>query len=82
MSIMIPLKNKNDLWLFLFVNYFISNLYLDLLATFDWICVYLLEKTAKRIEELQSTGMSTFDVRNDSQAFYAINLAIVYGQVR
>lgn len=42
----------------------------------------MLEKTAKRIEKLQSKGMSTFDVRNDSQAFYAINLAIVFGQVR
>ncbi|CAO1332743.1 unnamed protein product [Diamesa serratosioi] len=52
----------------------------NLLSTFDWICVYMLEKTAKRIEQLQSKGMSTFDVRNDSQAFYAINLAIVYGQ--
>ena len=42
----------------------------------------MLEKTAKRIEKLQSKGMSMFDVRNDSQAFFAINLAIVYGQVR
>lgn len=48
-------------------------------ATLDWICVYLLEKTAKRVKQLQSEGQSQFDVRNNSQVFGAINLSIAYG---
>ena len=47
---------------------------------FNWICIYLLEKSYERVQELKSTGQSTFDVRNNSQVFYAINLAIAYGQ--
>lgn len=50
-----------------------------LLATLDWICVYLLEKTSKRVKVLQSEGKSQFDVRNNSQVFGAINLSIAYG---
>lgn len=52
----------------------------DLLKTFDWICVYLLEKSFQRVKELKSEGQSSFDVRNNSQVFYAINLAVAYGQ--
>jgi acyl-CoA oxidase len=48
-------------------------------ATLDWICVYLLEKTAKRVKQLQNEGQSQFDVRNNSQVFGAINLSIAYG---
>lgn len=46
----------------------------------NWICVHLLEKSYERVQQLQSAGQSTFDVRNNSQVFYAINLAIAYGQ--
>lgn len=46
----------------------------------DWICVHLLEKSFERVKQLQSEGQSTFDVRNNSQVFHAINLAIAYGQ--
>jgi acyl-CoA oxidase len=53
---------------------------LDLLATFNWICVYLLDKSFERVQQLQSSGQSSFDVRNNSQVFNAINLAIAYGQ--
>lgn len=50
-----------------------------LLATLDWICVYQLEKTARRVKELQRDGKSQFDVRNHSQVFGAINLSLAYG---
>ena len=42
--------------------------------------MFLLEKTYERVRSLQSSGQSTFDVRNNSQVFNAINLAIAYGQ--
>ncbi|XP_070504426.1 peroxisomal acyl-coenzyme A oxidase 3-like [Chironomus tepperi] len=51
-----------------------------LLATFNWICAYLLEKTFKRVQSLQQSGQSNFDVRNNTQTFHANNLAIAYGQ--
>lgn len=47
---------------------------------FNWVCVYLLEKSYERVQELKSSGQSQFDVRNNSQVFYAINLSIAYGQ--
>lgn len=47
---------------------------------FNWICVYLLEKSSERVQQLKSSGQSLFEVRNNSQVFYAINLAVAYGQ--
>lgn len=52
----------------------------DLQSILNWICVHLLEKSYARVQQLQSTGQSQFDVRNNSQVFNAINLAIAYGQ--
>lgn len=51
-----------------------------MLKTLDWICVYLLEKCFERVQQLQSSGQTQFDVRNNSQVFYAIPLATAYGQ--
>lgn len=51
----------------------------DLLSTLNWICAYLLEKTFTRVKNLQASGQSQFDVRNNSQAFHANALAIAYG---
>lgn len=42
--------------------------------------MHLLEKSYERVRQLQSTGQSQFDVRNNSQVFNAINLATAYGQ--
>lgn len=47
---------------------------------FDWICAYQLEKSFERVQQLKSAGQSPFDIRNNSQVFYAINLSIAYGQ--
>jgi acyl-CoA oxidase len=46
----------------------------------NWICVYLLEKSFQRVQQLQSSGQSSFDVRNNSQVFNAITLSMAYGQ--
>ena len=54
---------------------------LDLLIALNWICVYYLEQTFRRVEELKKEGKSVFDTRNDSQVFAANNLAIAYGNV-
>lgn len=40
----------------------------------------LLEQTFVKVKHLKSAGQSTFDVRNNSQVFYAIPLSIAYGQ--
>lgn len=46
---------------------------------FNWICVYLLEKSYERVQQLKSSGQSQFDVRSNSQVFFAINLSLAYG---
>lgn len=46
----------------------------------NWLCAWLLEQTAKRVQKLKKHGKSNFDARNDSQVFFANNLSLVYGQ--
>lgn len=48
----------------------------------DWLCAWLLEQTAAHCDELAAGGQSAFDVRNNSQTFYAAKLSLVYGEVR
>lgn len=57
-------------------------IFVDLLIAFDWICVFLLEQAAKRVQEMKDEGKSNFEVRNDSQVFGANTLSIAYGHVR
>ncbi|GAB0095270.1 Acyl-coenzyme A oxidase [Sergentomyia squamirostris] len=52
----------------------------NLLKTFDWLCAWQLEKTAKRVEKLQSEKKTPFEIRNDTQSFNATTLSIIYGQ--
>lgn len=54
----------------------------DILYALDWLCAWLLEETAAQCDALTKSGQSAFDVRNNSQTFYAAKLAIVYGEVR
>ncbi|CAD7085769.1 unnamed protein product [Hermetia illucens] len=51
-----------------------------ILHALNWLCSWLLKSTVKKCEELKSKSLSTFDVRNNSQTFYARNLSIAYGQ--
>lgn len=39
-----------------------------------------MDKSFERVQKLQTSGQSSFDVRNNSQVFNAINLALAYGQ--
>lgn len=52
----------------------------DILLSLNWLCAWLLEQTAKRVEKLKTQGKSSFDARNDSQVFFANNLSLIYGQ--
>lgn len=53
----------------------------DLLLGFKWLVCYYLKKTHKSTEDLRSKGMSDFDTRNNSQAFLARTLSLVYAEV-
>lgn len=46
----------------------------------NWLVSFQLDVTFRRVEELSKSGRSTFEVRNDSQVFTAINLSLVYAQ--
>ena len=65
-----------------YCNYNISFLILDLLLIFKWLVCYYLKKTYQRMKELQSNGMSDFDVKNNIQTFLARTLSLVYAEVR
>jgi len=54
---------------------------LDLLLAFKWLICYYLKKTYQHVNKLKSNGMSDFDTRNNSQAFLARTLSLVYGEV-
>ncbi|XP_059618294.1 peroxisomal acyl-coenzyme A oxidase 3-like [Phlebotomus argentipes] len=50
----------------------------NLLQTFNWLCCFLLQKTAEKAQGIQSNSIS--DIRHKIQVFNAIPLAITYGQ--
>ncbi|KAH0952667.1 hypothetical protein HN011_006462 [Eciton burchellii] len=52
----------------------------NLLLDFKWLICYYLKKTHQYVEDLKSKGMSDFDIRNNSQAFLARTLSLVYGE--
>uniref|UniRef100_A0A182MXH8 Acyl-coenzyme A oxidase n=1 Tax=Anopheles dirus TaxID=7168 RepID=A0A182MXH8_9DIPT len=51
-----------------------------ILATMDWLTAYMLEHTYRRTQDLLRAGGNKFDVRNNTQIFYAKDLAIVFGE--
>jgi hypothetical protein len=53
----------------------------DLLTALSWVVAWLLDQTSSRVDNLRKQGQSPFEIRNNSQAFYANNLAIVYAHV-
>ncbi|XP_055298156.1 peroxisomal acyl-coenzyme A oxidase 3 isoform X2 [Sitodiplosis mosellana] len=52
----------------------------NMLIALDWLVAWLLEKTYQHSLELQKSGKSAFNVRNNIQVFHAQTLSIVYGQ--
>ncbi|XP_055849035.1 peroxisomal acyl-coenzyme A oxidase 3-like isoform X2 [Episyrphus balteatus] len=52
----------------------------SLLHALNWLCAFQLDLAVKRVEDLQKSGQSPFEVRNNSQVFIASNLSIIYAQ--
>ncbi|XP_011863480.1 PREDICTED: peroxisomal acyl-coenzyme A oxidase 3 isoform X2 [Vollenhovia emeryi] len=52
----------------------------NLLLAFKWLVCYYLKKTHQRVKELESNGLSDFDVKNNSQSFLARTLSLVYAE--
>ncbi|XP_014483341.1 PREDICTED: peroxisomal acyl-coenzyme A oxidase 3 isoform X2 [Dinoponera quadriceps] len=46
----------------------------------QWLVCYYAKKTYQRVKELKGSGMSDFDVKNNSQAFLARTLSLVYAE--
>uniref|UniRef100_A0A182WDD3 Acyl-coenzyme A oxidase n=1 Tax=Anopheles minimus TaxID=112268 RepID=A0A182WDD3_9DIPT len=51
-----------------------------ILNTLNWLTAYTLEQTYRRAQHLLAQGFHKFDVRNNTQIFYAKDLAIVFGE--
>uniref|UniRef100_A0A182MAH6 Acyl-coenzyme A oxidase n=1 Tax=Anopheles culicifacies TaxID=139723 RepID=A0A182MAH6_9DIPT len=51
-----------------------------ILNTLNWLTAYTLEQTYQRAQHLLGQGFHKFDVRNNTQIFYAKDLAIVFGE--
>lgn len=60
------------------MNSFLST---DILLALEWLCVWLLDMTYKKVLNLERKKEDSFTIRNNIQVFYATALAIVYGQV-
>jgi len=67
--------------IYVYCNYYIILSFIDLLLDFKWLICYYLKKTHQYIKDLKSKGMSEFDIKNNSQAFLARTLSLVYGEV-
>lgn len=55
--------------------------YSDISYAMEWLCAWLLDETNKYSDGLVQKGQTAFDVRNNSQVFYAAKLSIVYAEV-
>lgn len=53
----------------------------DILLALEWLCVWLLDMTYKKVVNLERKKEDSFTIRNNIQVFYATTLAIVYAQV-
>lgn len=52
----------------------------SLLGTLDWLCAHQLDVAVKTVENMEKSGFSPFEVRNNTQVFVASTLAIIYAQ--
>uniref|UniRef100_A0A182JRS3 Acyl-coenzyme A oxidase n=1 Tax=Anopheles christyi TaxID=43041 RepID=A0A182JRS3_9DIPT len=51
-----------------------------ILNALTWLTAYTLERTYRRAQELLGQGSNKFEVRNNTQIFFAKDLAIVFGE--
>lgn len=67
------LKNKN--------HNKISQKFTDLLIMHKWLTCYYLMKTYEHTQNLRKQGMNSFEIRNNSQMFFARSLSLIYAEV-
>jgi hypothetical protein len=49
----------------------------------DWLLCYILEKSAKKVDQLSKRkDLSSFDVKNAAQVYHLRTLSIIYIQVK
>ncbi|KMY88516.1 peroxisomal acyl-coenzyme A oxidase 3 isoform X1 [Drosophila simulans] len=53
---------------------------LNLLNALNWLTVWQLDTTVKRVEEQQREGKDAFETRNNIQVFAAQKLSVIYGE--
>lgn len=52
-----------------------------LIQIYDWLVLYLLEKSYNKLLELSKTKKDEFDIKNDIQVYHARPLSLVYAEV-
>lgn len=53
----------------------------DLIKAYDWLVCWMLKITAERLEQNRVKHKDKFTAFNESQAYYARTLAIVFAEV-
>lgn len=73
-------KKKN---IFLYNKTFSYVFLIDLLNAVEWLLCYILEKSAKKVEQLtKRKDLSSFDLKNNAQVYHLRTLSIIYIQVK
>ncbi|XP_043799974.1 peroxisomal acyl-coenzyme A oxidase 3-like isoform X1 [Apis laboriosa] len=52
----------------------------NLFLSFTWLLCYYLKRTYEQTQNLKRKGCDDFDIRNNTQVFFAQTLSILYGQ--
>ncbi|XP_017882631.1 peroxisomal acyl-coenzyme A oxidase 3 [Ceratina calcarata] len=52
----------------------------NLLSYFKWLVCYYLKRTYEQVQNLQRNGCDDFEIRNNTQVFFAQTLSLLYGQ--
>lgn len=53
----------------------------DILQALDWLCAWQLEQTAEQVDKLAAKEQTSFDIRSNTQVFYAAALSKIYAEV-
>ncbi|KFB44796.1 AGAP011215-PA-like protein [Anopheles sinensis] len=57
-----------------------ENIVKQILHALNWVTVYLLEQTYQRTADLLDCGQTKFEARNNTQIFFAKDLALAFGE--